>query len=152
MHHYIDYKDFERGNFSMPAHWIYCFNDNCKFRDTCLRRNTAHKLGKTLTWGKAVFPAACEDGECDFFVEMKTTVVAWGLKKALDGVRFGDMKALRHDIIKTMGSRRDFVRYNSGEWKLSERQQRKISDAFGRYGYGDIEFDNYCEVVSLTGE
>lgn len=136
----------------MPSRWIYCFNDSCPLRDTCLRRSIARKLGDTPAWGNAVFPAACEDGECAFFVETKTTVVAWGLKRALDGVRFGDMKALRHDIINTMGNRRDFARYNSGEWKLSERHQREISDIFAKYGYGDIEFDNYLRVVSLSGE
>ena len=83
---------------------------------------------------------------------MKKTKVAWGFKKALGNVKACDYKAIRHDIIKTMSNRRDFSRYDSGAWKLTENQQEKIKRIFADYGYDDVEFDFYEEMVSFLNK
>ena len=73
-------------------------------------------------------------------------------KKALGNVKACDYKAIRHDIIKTMSNRRDFSRYDSGAWKLTENQQEKIKRIFADYGYDDVEFDFYEEMVSFLNK
>lgn len=152
MNKVIDFKDFESGNFSISSGWIYCFNDGCKLKDVCLRRQTGVKMRNRMIWGNAVFPAAAESEVCPMFVEMRKATMAWGFSKALGNTRLADVKAVRKDIIKTMSNRRDFTRYNSGEWKLSEKQQLAIRRIFAAHGYSDIEFDHYQVAISLSGK
>lgn len=152
MNRIIDFKDFESGKFSISSGWIYCFNDGCKLKDVCLRWTTGMKKRDRLIWGNSVFPAAAESDVCPMFVEMRKSTVAWGFSKALGNVRMADVKGIRHAIVKTMSNRRDFTRYNSGEWKLSEDQQLTIRRIFAAYGYTDIEFDNYQVAIRLSAK
>ena len=102
--------------------------------------------------GKCILPTTNPVEGCKLFHKMKKTKVAWGFKKALGNVKACDYKAIRHDIIKTMSNRRDFSRYDSGAWKLTENQQEKIKRIFADYGYDDVEFDFYEEMVSFLNK
>lgn len=152
MHYEIKYSDFVKGEFTTPYNWVHCLNENCEIKKRCTRWHVIRKMKQKDLWEKCILPTSNPVEGCILFQEMKVIKVAWGFKKALSNVKACDYKAIRHDIIKTMSNRRDFSRYDSGTWKLTENQQEKIKRIFADYGYDDMEFDFYEEMVSFLNE
>lgn len=151
MHHYLKISEFEKGAIVMPCEWAFCFNDKCRRAAHCIRRATAMRMATEVDAVKAV--AQWGDGEgCHLFVETASTLVAWGMKGMFSAVRRCDAAAVRKGIYAVLGGERNFYRYNSGEWKLSMKQQKAVLGVMAEYGYEEARFDFSEEVMMLNAE
>ena len=136
-------KDF---NFQdVPNGWVLCFNEKCKMKETCLRYMAAQYAPADMTTATCVTPRALQGDECRKFVAERYETEAWGMNRFFEGVRHEHYTQLRNALFKMLGQR-NYYRYNSGEWKLSAKQQKQISDLFKRFGYQDAPpYDHYEE-------
>lgn len=128
---------------SLPANWCFCFNDGCILAGSCFRRFATLHLAGGRKIGTAVFPGTAGDGVCNFFLEKRIVRMAWGLDKLFEKVYCNDATPIRQELLRILGNKGGYYRYNRGEKWLSPEQQERVSKVFSRYGYEHVEFGHY---------
>ena len=144
-------KNIEYDESNVAPAWRYCFCSECERHDDCLRYHTGLHLPADKLWGYAVLPAACKDGDCEFFKEIRLVRLAYGFDAMFEDVKNKDVTHIRADIFALLGGRSTYYRYHSGEYKLLPEQQEAIAAILAKYGYTEnVKFDHYCDVLDFS--
>ena len=64
-----------------------CFNDGCQRKEECMRYRVGQQVPENVTSGKAVYPNALRDGDCEHFYQLRVVKAARGF-----GNIFADVK------------------------------------------------------------
>lgn len=139
-------------NSIIPAGWAYCFNDNCSFSDTCMRRISAKFKDDSVSKGMAVYPDACRDGKCKHYLRARAVDGAWGFGHLYDDVKKCNLSELRSEIMSLLGGRTSYYRYHRGEKKLTPEMQQRVADVFAAYGYANVTFDMHSEIIDFVND
>ncbi len=136
-------KDFDFDD--VPAGYQVCFNPQCPLKEKCLRWKAAQKVPVAKKWGPAVYPTALEaDGSCSFFHLAEPMRMAYGFSKFFYHVLGRHTQGLRQGLMRYLGGKTHYYRFNRGERLLTPEQQAWIIDYFQSAGYHkDLEFDGY---------
>lgn len=131
-----------------PSGWAFCFNATCPMCETCTHFLSGKYMTKRMLVGKAVFPQAMNDGQCQFYKEFRTVRMAYGFNGIMDIVENKDKKSIRNLLYCCTGSKSTFYRMNSGEVLIGPQMQQKIMNVLLNNGYKDAaKFDVYIESV-----
>ena len=134
----------------LPKRWVFCFNNECRMAENCMRRFSASIAGNGQSVGMALI-GNCADGEaCKWYVEKRIVSMAWGLNKAFDNVLHKDSAAIHGELLKILGNKGGYYRYNNGRKWLSPEKQEMVRAVFSRHGYDGIEFDHHINCYSLS--
>ncbi len=129
----------------VPNGWVLCFNEKCKMKETCLRYMAAQFAPADMTTATCVTPHAQKGDSCTKFVTERYDTEAWGMSHFFEGIRHEHYAQLRNALFTMLG-KRNFYRYNSGEWSFSVKQQKQIADLFKRFGYQHAPtYDHYVK-------
>lgn len=129
----------------VPNGWVLCFNEKCKMKETCLRYMAAQFAPADMTTATCVTPHAQKGDCCTKFVTERYDTEAWGMSHFFEGIRHEHYAQLRNALFTMLG-KRNFYRYNSGEWSFSVKQQKQIADLFKRFGYQHAPtYDHYVK-------
>jgi hypothetical protein len=129
----------------VPNGWVLCFNEKCKMKETCLRYMAAQFAPADMTTATCVTPHAQKGDSCTKFVTERYDTEAWGMSHLFEGIRHEHYAQLRNALFTMLG-KRNFYRYNSGEWSFSVKQQKQIADLFKRFGYQHAPtYDHYVK-------
>lgn len=130
---------------SLPYGWIYCFNEQCVVKDECVRFLSTRFLSEKRHSGKAVFPSAWRNGNCQYYEKLRIAKLAWGFDHLYCNVTLKDAPTLRCRLRGYLGSKGQYYRYKLGQLLLLPKQQLEIKELFHSYGYDDVEFDHFKE-------
>lgn len=132
-----------------PYGWRYCFNEQCPLHADCATYLSSKYLREDEDAGSAVFPNAYRDGSCRHFKKARLIRTAWGFTHLFDNVRKKDVEMLKQEVIGIIGSKSYYYQYRRGEHGLTPEGQKQITKLFKRYGYDEVEFDQYKEEVGF---
>lgn len=139
---------FRTGN--LPKRITYCFQKKCQKKDECLHYLCSLYKDKDKKRGYSIFPDALQDGECEYFTQLRVVKMAWGFDSMFEDVKQKDAPKLRERMKTYLGSNGQYYRYKLGQLKLVPEQQRCIKLIFADMGYTDVEFDNFTEELDFT--
>ena len=139
-------------NFSdVPASMALCFCEECPRHDDCLRYLAGQYAPVSLTFGPAVYPAACQSGDCPHFKEVRVIQGMYGFSKLFSEVRHQDYRRLRDEVKAYLGGHSNYYRYHRGERMLTPEQQQAIKAMFQARGYDhSLTFDGYREQIDFA--
>lgn len=142
------YDDF---TFSLlPPSWLFCFLSECPRGEECVHFLSGTVVPDDKKRGFAVFPTALKDGDCPYFKPIRKIRAAWGFDAILRDVKHRDIEEVRRSIMKYLGNKTAYYRYNNGTRLLSPEQQDWIINLMHSYGYTDeLSFDNYQDVYDI---
>lgn len=138
----MEIKDFDFSQVS--AGYRLCFNTQCERCGDCIRYVAGQHLPATIESGPAIYPNALAAGQCKYYVEACDIRAAWGFKPLYTHVERHHRAPIRKDITAYLGSVGTYYRYDKGERRLSNKQQRDIMGILAKYGYtDDLHFAHY---------
>lgn len=133
----------------VTPHWAYCFNSNCELAGKCFRLASSRFIPEKTLCGRAVYPGACRDGKCRYYVELELMRMAWGFGKLYWEAKSCDVAPLRKRMQDMFGGKTGYYKYHRGDKKLTPEQQADIARLFAQYGYDKVTFDFYAEIPGL---
>ena len=95
----------------IPRDWAICFQSDCPFAASCLRRYAATLAPAALRHHECVLPSARTADSCHGFIENRPMRLAYGMKGLLRGVTYEEGIALRSRLYNVFGSRSQYYRY-----------------------------------------
>lgn len=127
-----------------------CFNDGCQRKEECMRYRVGQQVPENVTSGKAVYPNALRDGDCEHFYQLRVVKAARGFGNIFADVTQKHSAEMRMQIERYLGGHGTYYRYKRGERLLMPEQQEWICSLFEKYGYGrNVQFNDYLQVYDL---
>ena len=125
----------------IPINWKYCFNVACPMKDHCLPFQSALEIPQERTWGHAVFPSACHDGQCDYFRKDEPVTLATGFVVSGQPELNTMFVRMRRHLTAYLGGQGTYYLYRNGKKWLSPAQQETIRQMLGKAGFrGEVCF------------
>ena len=124
---------------TMPEHYLLCFNDECVLADSCLHRLAARSGRLKDRIVSAVNPAKFCGKDCEYYMENKVVMMAYGMKDSFHQVKADHIASLRNTLIDYFGRGSYYLRRN-GLRAITPEEQQYIAETFRDYGY-EVKFD-----------
>ena len=139
----MDNKELNRND--IPGSYPLCFNDECKKKGICMHYQARLLMDESRHYGRAIYPTAWQNGECDEFREKRLVKKAWGFTHLYDNVPARQRADARQAVHSVFGSGNGpYYRAHHGEIMLSPEMQEKVVEALSGFcGKEDVKFDHY---------
>ncbi len=146
----VDLENSEFVNSFVDRSWTYCFNAECPRSAECIRYISSRFKPQGVTIGNAVYPDACQHGECQHFMRVMVVKTAWGMSALYDQVKHCHAQMLKYKVMSVLGGKTAYYRVHRGEKHLSPDKQQEVNALFAQYGYPAPQFDHYKEEIDFA--
>ena len=142
----------------VPRQFTLCANDNCPWRDTCLRQIAMQLLPdseeriRVINPRLTAQPQAAENGDCNcaYYRENRPVLYARGFTKMEDLMTVPQFRSYRSRFLYTFG-RNPFYERRSGKIALSPKEQALIRHMLDDLGITiDNPFDTLEERIDWS--
>ncbi|MDD6552386.1 MAG: DUF6078 family protein [Prevotellaceae bacterium] len=127
-----------------------CMNEKCPRKTECLRYRLLAVAPHKSYFGPMIMPYMLKnDGSCRCFAPIRKETFYYGFSKLFNNIAYADLRMMKNTVYRFFGGRRNFYRYNSGEYKLNQHQLTALQALFTAHGYSaplDIDHE-VCELA-----